>query len=86
MLTLKKMRMCLSDKEQERAAIRGRVAANMREARQFNRMSVEDLSIELGVAWKTVMRWEHRETDITLFDASRCARALKIPLEQLLSE
>lgn len=75
-----------SDKEQERAAIRDRVAANLRQARQFNRMTVEDLSIELNVAWKTVMRWEHRETDITLFDACRCAKALKIPLEQLLSD
>jgi len=82
----RKMKTYLSDKEQERAAIRGRVAANIRQARQFNRMTVEDLSIELDVAWKTVMRWEHRETDITFFDACRCAKALKIPLEQLLSE
>jgi len=47
---------------------------------------MEDLAVELEVDWRTVVRWEHAEVDLTLFDASRCAKALKIPLDQLLSE
>ena len=82
----RKMKTYLSDKEQERAAIRGRVAANIRQARKALKWSMEKLCSELEVDWRTVVRWEHAEVDLTLFDASRCAKALKIPLEQLLSE
>ena len=82
----RRMRMYLSDKEAQRAAIRLRVAANIRHARKALKWSMEDLSVELEVDWRTVVRWEHAEVDLTLFDASRCAKALKIPLEELISE